>query len=244
MDFSTSLDGSGNYKTSQSGSYRTIEVGAFFCPHSAMIVIYTVPISLYCSKVRVVLRHKRLEWSERQPPGGYGSDDYKKIVASGNLPTLVDGNLQVADSEAIVEYLEEKYPIPAILPNEKELRAKARELSRFHDTRLEPEVRKLFGCLPIDKRDTQLNDIQEKEINRRLFQLSLMLELSPKNLFLGHCGYPITFVWLDLLIPLLSLKIDWPEEIISWRKNIEKFTAVSAELSDYRPKVKTWINSL
>ena len=83
-----------------------------------MLAIYSVPISLYCAKLRIVLRHKKLEWNEQAPPGGYGSDEYKTVVASGNLPALVDGSLVIADSEAIAEYLEEKYPVPAMLPGE------------------------------------------------------------------------------------------------------------------------------
>ncbi len=148
-----------------------------------MLTIYTVPISLYCAKLRIVLRHKKLEWNEQPPPGGYGSDEYKAIVASGNLPALVDGSLLVADSEAIAEYLEEKYPDPAMLPSKPSHRAKARELSRFHDTRLEPEIRKLFGNLSPEKRDPQLILAQAIEINTRLLQLSEISKSSPKITF-------------------------------------------------------------
>ena len=206
-----------------------------------MLTVYTVPISLYCAKLRIVLRHKQLEWNEQTPPGGYGSDEYKTVVVSGNLPALVDGSLLIADSEAIAEYLEEKYPVPAMLPSEPSLRAKARELSRFHDTRLEPEIRKLFGNLLPDKRNPQLNKVQAKKINSRLLQFSEISESSPAELSLAHCGYPITFAWLDVLIPLLPLKINWPKNIFTWRKDTEAFPAVAAELSDYCPQIKEWI---
>ena len=68
-----------------------------------MLTVFTVPVSLYCAKLRIVLRHKKLEWREELPPGGYGSDAYKQIVPSGNLPALRDGDLLIADSEAIAE---------------------------------------------------------------------------------------------------------------------------------------------
>ena len=206
-----------------------------------MLTVYTIPISLYCAKLRIVLRHKQLEWNEQAPPGGYGSNEYKAVVVSGNLPTLVDGSLLIADSEAIAEYLEEKYPVPAMLPSKPSLRAKARELSRFHDTRLEPEIRKLFRKLSPDKRDPQLNIVQAKEINTRLIQLSEISKSSPSELSLAHCGYAITFAWLDVLVPLLPLQISWPKNILSWRKEIEAFPAVAAELSDYCPKIEDWL---
>ena len=209
-----------------------------------MLTIYTVPISLYCAKLRIVLRHKGLNWEEQLPPGGYGSEEYKSHVISGNLPALIDGSILVADSEAIAEYLDEKHPLPAMLPKNLGSRAKIRELSRFHDTRFEPELRKLFGNISLDKRDIKLNEKQTTKINMLLTQLSSIVGGTPIELTLAYCGYPISFAWLDGLTPLLSLDIDWPENVIKWRKKIEVFPAVSAELSDYHPKLKEWLDSL
>jgi hypothetical protein len=78
----------------------------------------------------------------------------------------------------------------------------------------------------------------------RLTQLSNIIDSAPIKLTLAHCGYPITFAWLDILAPLLSLGIKWPENIIKWRKEIENFSAISIELSEYRPKIKEWLDSL
>ena len=209
-----------------------------------MLTVYTVPISLYCAKLRIVLRHKKLKWEEKSPIGGYGSDDYKTIVPTGNLPALVDGDLLIADSEAIAEYLEEICPTPAMLPASPAARAKTREIGRFHDTRLEPELRKLFKALSSKNQDHTLKENQETQINMRLQQLSNLLNLEPNNLLLGDCGYPISFSWLDALIPFLSLKIIWPTEIITWRKNIEQFPAINKELADYQPKLEKWLINL
>ena len=70
-----------------------------------MLSVYAIPVSLYCAKLRILLRHKGLEWEEVPPPGGYGSDEYKRVAPSGNLPALRDGDLLLGDSEAIAEYL-------------------------------------------------------------------------------------------------------------------------------------------
>ena len=58
-----------------------------------MLTVYTIPVSLYCAKLRITLRFKALEWHEIPPPGGYGSAEYKTVVPSGNLPALRDGDL-------------------------------------------------------------------------------------------------------------------------------------------------------
>jgi glutathione S-transferase len=210
-----------------------------------MLTIYAIPLSLYCAKLRILLRHKNLEWQELPPPGGYGSDDYKKIIPSGNLPALIHGDLQLADSEAIAEYLNETYPDPAMLPDEARARARTRERSRFHDTRLEPALRKLFGNITPDKQDADLNARQSVEINARLAQLGVMLENQGSDDFLtlGDCGFAVTFSWIDALAPVLDLTVSWPDAVKSWRDKIEAHAAVKAELEDYRPKLQAWLTA-
>jgi glutathione S-transferase len=213
-----------------------------------MLEIYAIPVSLYCAKLRILLRHKGLAWQEQPPPGGYGSDDYKAIVPSGNLPALRDGDLVLADGEAMAEYLNEKYPDPAMLPEDIGQRAKVRELSRFHDTRLEPALRKLFPNLHLkpDSRDQALNVAQAAEINTRLVQLEVMLSAGQRmqDLSLADCGFAITFTWIDALVPVLDLDINWPEGVTDWRQTIETFPAVADELVDYRPRLTNWLAAL
>lgn len=211
-----------------------------------MLQIYAVPVSLYCAKLRILLRHKGLEWEEIPPPGGYGSQAYKKVMPSGNLPALTDGNLSIGDSEAIAEYLEEKHPSPEMLPDNPVDRAKVRERSRFHDTRLEPEVRKLFPhVLPGDRNDDLVRQ-QADAIQVRLDQLekltsNISREISAQ-LTLGDCGYPITFAWLDMLNVPLGLNLTYPYGVLEYRERLEAVSAVSQELSDYRPKLKSWFS--
>ncbi|MCH1474257.1 MAG: glutathione S-transferase family protein, partial [Alphaproteobacteria bacterium] len=103
-----------------------------------MITLYNVPVSSYGAKVRIILAHKRIEWTELAPPDGYGSAAYRAVIPSGTVPAIIDGDLKLADSEAIAEYLDEAHPTPAMMPEDAAARAHAREISRFHDTRLEP----------------------------------------------------------------------------------------------------------
>ena len=81
-----------------------------------MLTLYAIPISLYCAKLRIVLRHKQLAWEEVPPPGGYGSDEYKALVPAGSLPALAHDGLLISDSETIAEYLDEAFPDPPMLP--------------------------------------------------------------------------------------------------------------------------------
>lgn len=211
-----------------------------------MLTVYAVPVSLYCAKLRIVLRNKNLAWREIPPPGGYGSDAYKEVVPSGNLPALVDGDLLLADSEAIAEYLNEKRPDPPMLPADIGGRAKARERSRFHDTRLEPAVRVLFAYLDTAPEDQSFFERQSSAISARLSQLARLLGEGGDDaalLTLGDCGFPITFEWLTALAPVMGLEIAWPDEVLAYRESVSRHGAVAAELESYRPVLAQRLNT-
>ncbi len=206
-----------------------------------MLTLYNVPVSIYGAKLHVLLRHKELAFEELAPPGGYGSDAYKQVVPSGNVPAMIDGDLLLADSEAIAEYLEEKHPEPAMLPVGLAERALARQLSRFHDTRLEPELRVLFPVIKPDKRDAAVAAKQSGAISARLAQLARLVTATEQPLSIGDCGFPVTCLWFDALTEPLGLDIAWPPEVRAYLARLAAFPAVAAELAAYGPVVREWI---
>jgi len=211
-----------------------------------MLLLYATDHSLYCAKTRILLRHKGLEFCEEPPVGGGGSDAYKQIIPSGNLPALVDGDLVLSDSEAIAEYIEEAFPEPPMLPLSLEARAKARERSRFHDTRLEPALRALFPIVKEGGGTAEQIDSATDGITARIAQLSRMLEdpLGPKEMLtLGDCGLPVTFDWIDAICGGLKAPIEWPERIIEYRQWLDSFTAVTTELELRHPIMREWVES-
>ena len=69
--------------------------------------LFATPVSVYSCKVRVGLALKGLDWAEVPPPGGYGSAEYRAIVPQGTVPALAHGRFVLAESDAILEYLDE-----------------------------------------------------------------------------------------------------------------------------------------
>lgn len=206
-----------------------------------MLTLYAIPPSLYCAKVRIALRAKGLEWRELPPPGGYGSADYRRLVPSGNLPALLHEGVLLADSEAIVEYLEERFPDPSLMPNSPAARARMRERGRFHDTRLEPELRKLFPHIAPAERDAGVVATQAAALQARLNQLGALLEQDDMPFGLGDLGLPVTLAWLDALGPVLGLGLTLPDPVRSWRARVEAEPPVSAELFSYRAILDAWL---
>ena len=220
-----------------------------------MLTLYNTPVSVYGIKTRILLKHKGLERDEQLPPGGYGSAAYKQVVPSGNVPALIDDGLLIADSEAIAEYVDERYPTPPMMPVDPAKRAKARELSRFHDTRLEPEMRALFRVVSPDRRDPAHARKQAAAINARLAQLAVMVDRRSRErggsgpslrseampLLLADCGFPATFAWIEAFDDTLGLGIDWPGAVIAYRRMLDGQEAVSATMAGYDVVIREWI---
>lgn len=211
------------------------------------LILYAVPVSSYCAKTRILLRHKRQSWTELPPPGGYGSAEYKSIVPTGNLPAIIHDGLQLADSEAIAEYLEERFPQPAALPADIRGRAKARERSRFHDTRLEPALRALYPHIGAEPRDEHQRSKAISNLRAQIEQFGRMLErdgeMCPAALTLGDCGYPIAFAWIDRISDVLGFAVAWPDSVTAYRTAVERFDAIAAELTAYEPHMRAWLDS-
>lgn len=217
-----------------------------------MLIIYNDPVSLYCAKLRIFLRHKNIEREELAPPGGYGSAIYKTIIPSGNLPAMVDDGFVLSDSEAIAEYLNEKHIWPPMLPNDMRQRAKIRERGRFHDTRLEPGVRKLFPQVRPEARDVDVVAGVCEEIEARMGQmvpLFLRTDIAEQDglsddLTLGDCGYVISLAIIEILTPVLDLTITWPDEVSAYHKRLSAIPACADVLKDYRATLHGWLVSL
>lgn len=207
-----------------------------------MLKLYAVPISLYCAKLRIVLRHKNLEWEELLPPGGYGSDEYKSLVPAGNLPALLHDDLLLGDSEAIAEYLNEVFSKPEMLPGDAVRRAKLRERSRFHDTRLEPAVRALFPHIGKAKQDHQLIADQWLVLREKLSQLEQLLPSKLSVLTLGDCGPAITLTWIAELAAHFDLPPILDKKMEMYLDKISQFDAVSTELAEYHPRLTNWLS--
>ncbi|SKA61499.1 maleylacetoacetate isomerase [Enterovibrio nigricans] len=58
-----------------------------------------------------------------------GKDNYRALNPSGLVPTLVDNGQVFTQSLAIIEYLEEAYPSPSILPADRVARARCRAIA-------------------------------------------------------------------------------------------------------------------
>jgi glutathione S-transferase len=93
-------------------------------------------ISPYVRKVLVCLELKELDYEIDPIAPFVGNDEFARLSPLRRIPVLIDGELVLNDSSVICQYLEDKYPTPAIYPHDITDRAKARWLEEYADTRL------------------------------------------------------------------------------------------------------------
>jgi len=99
--------------------------------------LYRIPFSTNVERIALALAHKgvTVEWVDVDP-----ADRSPVFAVSGQelVPVLVDGDIKVYDSTLILEYLEERFPDPPLLPRAPELRARVRELSELVNSGIQP----------------------------------------------------------------------------------------------------------
>lgn len=212
-----------------------------------MIQLYSLPVSSYSAKVRIVLRAKHADFDDVLPLGGHSGPDYAHLVPAATVPAIDHDGFVLWESEAINEYLDEVFPEPAMLPADPKARGFARAFSRFHDTRLEPALRALFSQIAPSGRDSAAVEKGAALITLRLRQLSAILARAPfaagERLLLSDCGFAVAFVVLETLSESIGFAAPMPQDVAAYRDRIWRHGPVADELSDYRGAIGDWIGA-
>lgn len=107
---------------------------------SAALRLYEAPGSPYAQKIKIALREKALPFDAETPDSlgtGRTDDDFGTGNPRSEVPMLVDGGVRIFDSTIILEYIEERWPAPPLLPADPAARAFARMTEDVCDTQYE-----------------------------------------------------------------------------------------------------------
>jgi maleylacetoacetate isomerase len=94
--------------------------------------LYTYYRSTAAFRVRIALNLKGLAYepiAKHLRNAEHRTPEYFELNPQGLVPTLDDGGQIISQSLAIIEYLEEKYPQPALLPVDPAARARVRSMA-------------------------------------------------------------------------------------------------------------------
>lgn len=81
-----------------------------------MLELYQFEMSHYVEKVRLILDYKGLEYRKIEVTPGVGQIELFQLSGQRQVPVLKDGSEIIADSTAIADYLDKKYPDKPIIP--------------------------------------------------------------------------------------------------------------------------------
>jgi Glutathione S-transferase, N-terminal domain len=160
----------------------------------------------YCARARLVLAEKAIEFERVEIDLGNRPDWVYELNASGKVPILDDGFV-LPESPVIMEYLEERFPAPPLLPADAAGRARARlSVFRFDE---------LLGDDYYAFRRGERNDLEGK------------LDALPvgSDLFVDLAYVP----WVLRARELLDVAL--PERLSAWLEGLLARPSVAAELA-------------
>ena len=184
-----------------------------------MLTLYDAPRCPYCARVRIVLAEKDVEFEAIEIDL---SDRPEWIYAknpTGRVPVVEEDGWILPESAVIMEYLEERYPEPALLAADPADRALARLWIFRH------------GDLTTPYYALRRGDEQAcAELERELAKLDGALTLRP---WLGGAEYGLADIayipWILRMQQVLGIDLEPHEALAAWVERLLERPAVAAE---------------
>jgi glutathione S-transferase len=148
-----------------------------------MVKLYDSAFSPFARKVRMALEYKGLNYEAVDGLLKSNHQALKAVNGRIEVPALIDGDVVVVNSPDIVAYLDNRYPINSVYPDEPAARVHARAWERVADTFVDPILVNISywkwaerpdkmpeGLLEAARTDLQLvYDALDKELAQRQF---------------------------------------------------------------------------
>ena len=154
-----------------------------------MIKLYDFKSSPNCQRVKVVLAEKNLPYDivtvdlrkqEQKAP------EFLKLNPYGKVPVLLDDGAVLYESCIINEYLDDKYPDPALMPADPAKRAKVRILTDYGLAHLDQPYQKLRMELMKEQKEQSAETIAAAKTSLRRLLEHLENELGEQPYLAGN----------------------------------------------------------
>ena len=170
------------------------------------LACYSDPADHYSHRVRIVLAEKGVSAEIIDVEPGRYPPKLTEVNPYGSLPTLVDRDLALYESTVVMEYLDERYPHPPLLP----VYPVARANSRLLIHRIQRDWCALVDLI-LDSRTKEPARVQaRKELRESLTGVSALFAdkpffLSDEQSLVDCCLLPI--LWR---LPVLGIELPRP----------------------------------
>ncbi|MGL3823380.1 glutathione S-transferase family protein [Sphingopyxis sp. R3-92] len=98
------------------------------------MIIYGSVVSPFVRKLLGYLGEKGIDFELKGVGVGDPDPGFRAASPLGKMPAMVDGDFSLADSSAIIQYLEAKHPEPALIPADAKERGRVIWWEEFGDT--------------------------------------------------------------------------------------------------------------
>ena len=129
------------------------------------MILYSDREDHYSQRVRIVLAEKDISAEIKESKLEETSDEILSISPYFKLPILVDRDLAIYDPSVIMEYLDERFPHPPLLPVYPVARAKCRTLMLRIDKEWSPMIDTLIEGKKSDKESMKIREELLHEIS-------------------------------------------------------------------------------
>jgi glutathione S-transferase len=108
------------------------------------MIVYGSTFSPFVRKLVAYLRERGMDFDLQAVTIGDPNPAFRAASPLGKMPAIVDGDFGLADSSAIIHYLEAKRPDGGLLPRDPEALGKALWWEEYGDTIAMPVIGKMF----------------------------------------------------------------------------------------------------
>lgn len=178
-----------------------------------MLKLYGFALSNYYNKVKLVLLEKGVPFEEVLVHWGVEGKQGKSPL--GKVPYIETEHGFLCESQAIVDYIEARWPTPALIPSDPWQAAKVRELVTFCDLHIELVARQLYsqaffgGTLP-EKFTARVKD----DLAKNLLAFKQLVKFAPyaagDTFTMADCA-----VYVSLPLAALASKIVYGEDLVA-----------------------------
>lgn len=169
-----------------------------------MIRLHGYPISNYYNRVKMALRIKGLAFEEvRAAPTR--DEAYLKMNPLGVIPTLEIDGVFLAETQPMLEYLEEKYPeTTRLMPVDPIDRHKVRQIVNYIDIHIDKPLRVLRDVHTRDNSpNPALEEIVTSELKKAVQSLNAATVFAPyiagNQISLADCAAYCTIPWFAIV---------------------------------------------
>ncbi|MFZ7128869.1 stringent starvation protein SspA [Avibacterium avium] len=139
----------------------------------SIMTLFSNKDDIYCHQVRIVLAEKGVAYEMEEIEPGSVSEDLMELTPYGTLPTLVDRDLVLFNSRIIMEYLDERFPHPPLMPVYPVSRGKSRLLM----LRIEQDWYSLLN--QIEQGDDAEKEQAAKQLKEELLAIAPIFNQTP-----------------------------------------------------------------